>query len=41
MNNNVDLVAKFVRNGNTVTSEVKSSKPYTVKLVNMDGVTLK
>lgn len=41
MNNKVDLVAKFVRNGNTVTSEVKSSKPYTVKLVNMDGVTLK
>jgi len=40
MDNKVDLEATFTRKGDTVTADVKSSKPYTVKLVNMDGVKL-
>ena len=41
MDNEIDLKAVFTRNGNEVTAQVESSKPYTVKLVNMPGVTLK
>lgn len=40
MNNEVELEATFTRNGNKVVADVKAQKPYTVKLVNMEGVSL-
>lgn len=40
MNNEVEVMASFTRNGDVVTSNVKSNKPYTVKLINMPGAEL-
>jgi len=40
MDNKVELTASFRRVGDKVIAEVNTAKPYTVKLINMDGVTL-
>ena len=40
MNNEVEVMASFTRNGDVVTSNVKSNKPYAVKLINMPGAEL-
>ena len=40
MDNEIELKASFRRNGDKVTAEVKSAKPYTVRLINMEGVSL-
>lgn len=40
MNNEIELEATFVRRGNTVDADVRTAKPYTIRLVNMEGVTL-
>lgn len=40
MDNKVALEATFTRNGDIVTANVKADKPYSIKLVNMNGVTV-
>jgi len=40
MSNDIELKATLTRTGNIVKADVESKKPYTVKLINMDGVTL-